>query len=257
MKNIDSNQETQDLRTPKEKHSINHFKTAEGKRSFMTRLWSTIVMLILLVLYISAGAVYTYKQDLPLIEIAAYASYLGTFFIIIFATIEMNKATGFKKWWQHLIINCLVLLAFLYPITTNLYQFHFYLHFGRTLNTIAQPWIFVLIVILISFVFICLGILDKNIGLQKALINYLMMLVLVIGFKGFTITSLSLFGSPPYETRLSFNTIVWIWLMIIFGDTFAYIGGMAWGKTKLAPKISPKKPERVLLLDYQLLLLVD
>lgn len=233
-----NNEETQDYTKPLEKISINRFKTKEGKQGFKVRVLSTIVMLFMLVLFVSTGAIYTYNQRLPYIEIAAYASFVGCFFLIICSTFEMNRATGFKKWWQQVITIILVLFAFLYPINHNLYQFDFYLLAGKNLATLAQPWIFPIIMVGIFLVYLIFGLLDQNIGLVKSSINFMMTLILIIAYKALTIACLSLQGS---QTLISFNTVVWIWIMVIFADSFAYIGGMTWGKTKLAPVISPKK----------------
>ncbi len=61
--------------------------------------------------------------------------------------------------------------------------------------------------------------------------------VLYVGFPGGFLVSLR--GLPGENTGLLWILLI---LCVTWGtDTFAYIGGRRWGKTKLAPKLSPKK----------------
>jgi len=220
----------------------NPFKSKETKQNFKIRLFSTFVLLFLLFAYVVSGALYTYRQDLNYIEIAAYASFICSIFLIVSSTFEMNRATGYKKWWQQMITIFLVIFAFMYPISSSMYSFDFYSQEWTNLYRWAQPWIFSIIIFIIFIIYLLLAITDKKIGFVKGGINFLMALILIIAYKGFTIASLSLITtSTGTQTAISFNTIIWIWMMIVFVDSFAYIGGTIWGKTKLAPKISPKK----------------
>ncbi|QEH62066.1 phosphatidate cytidylyltransferase [Spiroplasma chinense] len=230
--------DTIEVNTPEE--PINRFKTKEGRQSFKTRLISAIVLLILLTGYVSAGAIYTYKNGLSNIEIAAYFTIIASAILTGLCVYEMNKAMGFVKWYQQLITISTSVLAYGYPLL-GFYDYGFYEKMD--MDKWLQNWQFVVVVVINLLIYLLIGLLDKNIGITKLSINFGISLMIILAFKTFTMVSLETVPGIGNEVivKFSFNTIIWVWLMIIFGDTFAYIGGMAFGKTKLAPKISPKK----------------
>ncbi|AOG60634.1 phosphatidate cytidylyltransferase [Spiroplasma helicoides] len=218
--------------------AVNHFKTKEGKATFNKRLVSSIVMLVILVFYLAAGGIYSYMNYLKNIDIASYFSILISLVICGAAIFEMNKATGFNKIYQQIPLILISLVLYLYPISTTLYNFSFYKNLN--LNEWLNSWHILVLFLLTFFIYAILGYFKKGITMTNIMMNYIVMIIIVVAFKTFSITSMDLLksGNKPI---FSFNTIVWIWLMIIFGDSFAYIGGMLFGKTKLAPKISPSK----------------
>ncbi|QBQ07910.1 phosphatidate cytidylyltransferase [Spiroplasma gladiatoris] len=220
------------------KKRVNHFKTQEGKATFRTRLISSVVLLLILALYITSGALYTYLNEVSNFIIWSYLSIIFTMIICAFGSYEINKATGFKKWYYQVILISLALVLYIFPITTKLYNFSFYLEMN--LYSWLQPWHFALFLSLSTLIYVILGAIEyKNIAIKNTLINLLFNFIIIIAMKTYSIVSLDLLDSKT--PMFSFNTILWIWVMIILGDSFAYIGGMSWGKTKLAPKISPKK----------------
>ncbi len=229
----------QDNNNSEEKNLDVSFKTTTGMSVLKVRTLSAIILLILLSLYVLTGALYSYLPNSKNIEIASYFSILMNIAVLAISIFEINRALGFKKWYQQLILISLNVILYLFPVSKDLYNFSFY----RLLNmdNWFATWQFTLLFPMIFLFYIILGLLDKSIGFKNTGINFVICLLITFGMKAFTITSLDL--QRPYNTtpEYSFNTAVWIWLMIIFADTFAYIGGVNLGKTPLAPKISPKK----------------
>ncbi|QGS52116.1 phosphatidate cytidylyltransferase [Spiroplasma tabanidicola] len=218
--------------------SIKHFKTKKGKETFKTRLISSVFLLIFLVFYITTGSIYTYFTREKYFDIFSFISIGLTILICGIACFEINKAAGYKKWWQQLILITVALVLYIFPITPKLYTFSPYTRMD--LYSWLKGWHFTLVLSISSLFYLFLALIEnKRVELKKVLIGFSFMAMIVIAMKTYSIVSLDLLeANMPI---FSFNTIVWIWLMVILGDSFAYIGGMMFGKTKLAPKISPNK----------------
>ncbi|WP_342275059.1 phosphatidate cytidylyltransferase [Spiroplasma endosymbiont of Cantharis lateralis] len=226
----------------------NRFKLPSAKRNFKIRVLSTIVLLALLLGFVVSGAIYTSLKtytDLNA-EAASYTSIILTIGLLWICMFEMNKTMGFKKWYYQLLMSAFASVIFIFPLTFKMYNFSFYTSMG--LQNWLQAWQFPLLVTSYLIVTIIVGFADKKIDVKNALINFVMTMVIIMGLKAFSISSLGLVETINPETnevktsaRFSFVTIVWIWMMIILSDSFQYIGGMRFGKTKLSPNISPKK----------------
>ncbi|AXK51271.1 phosphatidate cytidylyltransferase [Spiroplasma alleghenense] len=225
------------------------FKSAKKEISNLeVRALSTIVLLTLLLIYVISGAIYT-----SLINSWSGAPYfviislLGSIFLISISIWEMNRALGIKDWWMHLITVVIALLLFATPVRSEEFlltisqsslKFMTDLHFDW-----LKFWIFWVLGFVFLMVYLSYGFWKKNTSLVKMLLAFAMSLVIVLAYKGFTVLCLSVIetGLGQYKAFYSFNTVIWIWMIIILTDTFAYLGGMKFGKTKLAPSISPKK----------------
>lgn len=71
---------------------------------------------------------------------------------------------------------------------------------------------------------------NKNYSIEEAL--YLL---------GFSILITSIFSYMYLIRQRDINVLVYLFLITVFTDTFAYIGGRLFGKHKLIPRISPNK----------------
>ncbi|AKX33933.1 phosphatidate cytidylyltransferase [Spiroplasma litorale] len=235
------NNQKEDLVDKNQEVGSNRFKSSVAISNFKKRIITSIILLIFLLIYVSLGAIYTLLSELKNIEIAAYFLIFLTSIILILCQFEINSATNFKKWYFQLVIISISLIMFFYPININLYRnlsFYSLMSLGGWLSSWQLP----LIIFLFFLILLLCVYLSKSKNYKGIIINFAITLMIVFAFKAFTIISLSRidFGGKIVG-RFSFNTIVWVWLIIIFNDSFAYLGGMRWGKTKLAPVISPKK----------------
>ncbi|ASP28037.1 phosphatidate cytidylyltransferase [Spiroplasma corruscae] len=219
----------------------NRFKSKNAISNFKKRIITSVIFLIFLVFYISLGALYTLMGKTKDIEITAYFSFLITIVILVASQYEINKATKLDKWYVTGTIIFISLVIFLFPVNSNLYRnlsFYSYLN----LSVWVQSWQLPLIIFLFFLIIVVYAALTANKNLKGALINFSTTLIIVLALKAFVIISLSRIDfNDTTIGRFSFNTVVWVWLIIILNDSFAYLGGMRFGKTKLAPKISPKK----------------
>ncbi|QHX36822.1 phosphatidate cytidylyltransferase [Spiroplasma sp. BIUS-1] len=220
----------------------NRFKLDSVKKNFRARVLSTIVLLILLLGFVGSGAIYTSLLQAGKTnnaDIASYFSIILTAALTALCLFEMNKTNGFKVWYYQILIIVFGVILLLFPMTKTLYNFSFYSK--MSLATWLAPWQFPIIITVYLVTIIVIGVADKRIDTKKALINFVMTMVIVLGLKAFSITSLAFDFEKSKEAIFSFNTILWIWIMIILSDSFQYIGGMRFGKTKLSPNVSPKK----------------
>ncbi|AUM62813.1 phosphatidate cytidylyltransferase [Spiroplasma monobiae] len=219
----------------------NRFKLDSAKRNFRTRVFSTLVLLVLLLGFIGSGAAYNslLKNGVPHAELASYFSIALTAGLTGLCVFEMNKTLGFKKWYYQLIIIVAAVFVYLYPVNKDLTNFSFYIHIN--MDKWLESWQMPIIITCYFLVLMVISIIEKSIDWKNTLINFGMTMLIVFALKGFSIVSLTLTSSSDQTARFSFNTILWIWVMIILSDSFQYIGGMRFGKTKLCPNISPKK----------------
>ncbi|AGR42304.1 phosphatidate cytidylyltransferase [Spiroplasma diminutum] len=224
----------------------NRFKLDSVKRNLRTRVFSTLVLLVLLLGFVVSGAVYTSLKtyiETPS-EAASYTSIILTIGLLGICNFEMNKTMGFKQWYYQVLLITLSIILFIFPSSEILYDFSFYKAMNLTGATSwFGAWQFPVLLTIYLFITMIIGFADKRINQKNALINVVMTIIIILALKAFSVTSLALSSSNGERDRamFSFNTIVWIWLMIILSDSFQYLGGMRFGKTKLSPNISPKK----------------
>ncbi|AGR41427.1 phosphatidate cytidylyltransferase [Spiroplasma taiwanense] len=232
-----------DLTPENNEVGINRFKTKDGIHSFKVRFASTIILLLFLLFFIVTGALYTSLINIFDTDIFSYLSIVSTILVLSFCLFEINMALNFSKWYLQMFFILVGIFIYIFPTSKDLYNFSFYQKMN--LSSWFSSWQLPVIICIILFFYFLSSFINKSILKKDTLVNFMISMIIIFGLKGFSIASLSL--NPFYEVtesisaRFSFNTIIWIWLMIILSDSFAYIGGMTLGKTKLASVISPKK----------------
>lgn len=252
MKNTSIKNKDIENNIKEEKVGENRFKNKSVQRTLKIRLLSTFVLLLLLALYLLSGIFYTtfYYKNIYWFDILAYIS-MGCSVLILFgATFEMARILKHNNWLWYISLFIINTILFLIPTTKSAYSFGFYITLIDDELFKNMWWIFILAAICLYSIVIAIASMRREIEFKKALINGVMQLIAVLGLKTFTILMLSqntnliveLIGKKDGgKGEYSYNTVLWIWMMIIFGDSFAYLGGLRFGKTQLAPNISPKK----------------
>ncbi|WP_339023163.1 phosphatidate cytidylyltransferase [Spiroplasma endosymbiont of Crioceris asparagi] len=223
----------------------NFFKKPENRKSFFIRLISSVVMVGLLVIYIALGRYHSYHMNTSLGETAGYVNLVITLILFVICAYEITKTFNVKGYLQVMLIFFLTVLAY-FPLNfdTSLdYPF-----FEKMSSTWLVKWgnhnislFYTLVWVLIFLVNLFIGFkVVKHFNKAQDGTRYFGLylfyaMVIVFGFK--TLFSLLLSSANVYNGTL---TLVWIWIMIISADTFAYLGGILFGKHKLT-SISPKK----------------
>lgn len=98
----------------------------------------------------------------------------------------------------------------------------------KWLETWAVILYFTPLIAYFSIIFI-----SKNINWIECLFIFIFSVYIVCAFKAMTKFML--------ESQYGWSSVIWLTLIIIVTDSFAFIGGVSCGKHKLAPEISPNK----------------
>ncbi|ATZ21503.1 phosphatidate cytidylyltransferase [Mesoplasma tabanidae] len=219
--------------------------------SFFIRFASSIIIVALIILFISTAIlseelwvnlknVHTAKivsQSLGVVMLCISIS------ILIFCIYELATSLKIKNKWFITIMEILALAIFLAPITSKMNLEQLFIYQGWALKSIFSAWymqiIYLILFLVISFTSGYLS----GIEMRKLMMIVGTSLIIIFGLKGFTYISLSNdYISQEYSSiKFGYITAIWIWLIVILTDTFAYIFGVAFGKHKMAPVISPKK----------------
>ncbi|ATG97470.1 phosphatidate cytidylyltransferase [Mesoplasma lactucae] len=228
------------------------FKQKYESSDLVKRIVSSVFLLIFLGIYVGLSIVYTegsratdYEPKIKHAAIAGYFNFAITIILVGACAYELIKAQGFQKnQWEYFVVGIIMaMVLFILPFEKqNTWAF------TNDINLLDwYRWYIVFLVVLLGIViFWGIPYLNKKSfkdSWKQSLMLIVYMFVMIIGFKGFNMISLTLFrvGDPTVSPWFGFNSIIWIWGTIILTDTFAYLGGRKVGKTPLAPSISPKK----------------
>lgn len=215
-------------------------QTFRKKTLFSVYIVSYVLVAILFLFFSSPDWTSSFMnfENVQFLQFTFAILYMLLFFPVLFGiTYEINKLFfGVRNripFYVMLIIGTLYLVV---PNTTYL-VFYYISNIGNDSNISAET-VFQVFVITLSIITILLFtvtcILVKN--------NHMHDLKQIISL--FAITFMSFFGvfSIVFIGLLkSWLTILYFFMITSLSDTFAYIGGMIFGKHKMAPIISPKK----------------
>lgn len=215
-------------------------KNKKQDSNFKVRLISALIMLVLLIIYLSLAIIATQAKPWSLnidVKPFNYAFFGMSCILVILMSYELNKAFKINKIWQQSILILLTLTIFVLPFFKVDDYFPIYLYW-HALDWFKW-WISLVFIIIYFILFLTLGKVNKDVNsFLEGLKLSCLILIIVLGMKGFLFISLDVGNESP---KYGFMTIIWIWSTIIFTDTFSYLGGMKFGKRKLAPTISPNK----------------
>lgn len=229
--------------TINKKKIVTHRPTPEQQQNLKVRLLSTIGLLlilgVILLLAILSTEATTWNLNVNLK--ATYYTFSAIMVVITgMMTYELTRVFGIKEWWNLTLVIILTLGLFIFPFfQTNI---NFPIYRDWKIDNWFSWWQSLICLFVYFFLMMMIGSLSKAKSVTKGLELAAFCLMIVFGMKGFTNISLSMVGfGGDLAPKYGFLTIIWIWGTIILTDSFSYLGGMLWGKHKLAPVVSPKK----------------
>ncbi len=196
------------------------------------RYLTAAALLCLLALYLFIGAITT------LWKAEAGIQYVNILFILInlailgLAIYELILVSQEESW--PFVIKVFIMLGigvlYLWPWSGSQYAFWFYNQINLKWIT---WWVNLLFLAAVLSYFLLLSLFSKKVNSISILWLFAFGLYLTIAFKAITIYMLN--------SNFGFTLVIWLLLMTICTDSFAFFGGKIFGKNKLAPKISPNK----------------
>ncbi|AGM25935.1 phosphatidate cytidylyltransferase [Spiroplasma syrphidicola EA-1] len=214
-----------------------HKEKGMFQKKYQQRYLTFVVLIVLLFFYLFTGAVATEWTDLANIAIADYV-FIGLNIVILgLANFEILKLVGGTKWpiYVQIITYILIIFLFLFPVESaghSLSQLNFPFYSLISWEWL-HSWVILLVYLFVVLIYLCLIFASKEISFTKMFIVFAFSLYLTFALKGMTKFMLN----PSY----GWSSVVWLALIIILTDTFAFVGGISYGKHKLAPSISPNK----------------
>ncbi|AVP49037.1 phosphatidate cytidylyltransferase [Williamsoniiplasma luminosum] len=223
------------------KEEVKTINTSQNRlKDLKTRVITSVFIVIFVCFYIMFSVLSTEAGKFgweinP--RITSYMFYGLGILLIIAIIYELAKSLGYKKVWMQIPIIIFALTLFYFPFFSIINK-----------NIIYDDakvdewfgWWFTLAILFAYLFMICIFSLFTKAKHAKinALLLFAYSIVIILGFKAFSEIGLTMFDN---SAKYGFITLIWIWAIVIFSDTFAYLGGSKFGKTKLAPSISPKK----------------
>ncbi|ATZ17963.1 phosphatidate cytidylyltransferase [Mesoplasma melaleucae] len=219
--------------------------------NFLIRFSSSIILVILLIAFLCTAVLseelWVHLKNEKTAQIASQV--LGIIMLVLsvavlmFCIYELSTSLKVKSKYFIVILEILALVLFLAPITSIANLEHLFIYKNWVLKSKLAEW-YMQILYLTLFLGISFGAgYLSGIEFKKLVMILGTTLIIIFGVKGFTYISLSndYYAQSYSSIKFGYMTSAWIWLIVILTDTFAYIFGVAFGKHKMAPVISPKK----------------
>ncbi|WP_368486962.1 phosphatidate cytidylyltransferase [Spiroplasma sp. DGKH1] len=195
------------------------------------------VLLCFLVLYMFTGAITTEWQTMAHIDVANYVFIILNCLILCLVNYEILKLNGGDKWPIYTQVITYLLIVFLYILPVERvsegyapinFPFYTYANWGW-----LQNWLIFVIYFFVFLVYMVLILSGKDITFGKMFITFAFSIYMIFAFKAMTKFMLN--------PNFGWSSVLWLALIIILTDTFAFVGGVSYGKHKLAPNVSPNK----------------
>ncbi|ATZ16498.1 phosphatidate cytidylyltransferase [Entomoplasma freundtii] len=228
---------------PTKKKIVTNKLNLNQRNNLKIRLLSTLglllILAVILVLLILSTEAAEWKLNVNLTA-TNYAFCVIMVIITAAMTYELTRAFGIKEWWYLTIVILMTLGLFVFPFFQTNTAFPIYRDW-KIANWFSW-WQSLLCLLVYIILMMVVGAFAATKSVIKGLELAAFGLLVIFGMKGFSNISLAVVGSgSELAPKYGFMTIIWIWGTVILTDSFSYIGGMLWGKHKLAPVVSPKK----------------
>lgn len=199
------------------------------------RVITATMLIILLIVYLFVGAIYSEWET----KNVWYASYIFaslTTIFFIWALYEFISLKKIKQWHWSLkaIIFIFGLILLWMPISNYTYYEPYAIAYTwKTRISAFRSWMTLLAIIGLLLILFMLTYIYKNFNFNDVFYILFGLLYLSFAFRAINLFML--------DKSYGWTSVVFLLLIVICNDTFAYLGGSWYGKHKLAPNISPKK----------------
>ncbi len=209
---------------------MNFWKIKREKKRYFTSLFIVLFYII----YFLIGSIANEFNQLKYIYISTYLYMILNIVLLCFINYELLKLFSLiqKKYWLFQSLSYIsIIFLYLAPYTTEIGNYPPY----KEINLIwLHSWMIVLFYLFFGLLYLLIASINKYLSKSRVLLQYFFVLFIVLAFKSITIIMLD-------TTDYGWTSLLFIFLIVILSDSFAYLGGSLYGKHYFAPKISPKK----------------
>lgn len=203
-------------------------------KKYQKRIITSIILIMAVSLWMFIGAIYLEPVFgiKPLWSAYTFMAINTLIFIgCLWEIINLKKST---KW--PLVLKLLVItmgIVFLwFPIGKETFGPYLYNHLW------FETWMSMVLLIVFIAIFLVIAWRAKTFQLGDVIFVFLWVIYLVFTFKAINFLMLS---QLVLDQKLGWPTLLLIIVIVVSNDIGAFIGGVIYGKTKLAPRISPNK----------------
>lgn len=205
-----------------------------NNKKYLLRYISSIFILFFYFTFFLFGALPYFNKNFN------WSNYVFIFinvFLICLINFEILKLISLnkKKFIIFQIISYLIFIfLYIFPFPNEIYIF-----LPPNKSYIWSQWwiIFLFNCFFLFFLFIY-AVFDKNINFKNIILYYFLMQFILLSFKAIKIMMLHKMGNDIYY---GWTSMLFLFVVVVLTDSFAFISGVLFGKNKLAIKISPNK----------------
>jgi phosphatidate cytidylyltransferase len=196
------------------------------KTNIKKRFWTSCIIILILALYFVFGSLYTAKHQ----EWSGYIFLILTSLLLAAFLYELTNLYNIRKWkiFFYIYALCMGMLMLWFPARQGMLFVPYVGKIGW-----FQPWMMAIVIFFIFINCMLIPLIFKQISFLKAFILFVALVYLTFACKSLNYFMLTV--------NYGWETCLFIFIIVIASDTFAYLGGSLLGKHKLAPTISPNK----------------
>lgn len=210
---------------------MNWLKLKSDKSRFIT----SIFILLFYLLYFFIGSItfeWSDQKDIWIANIVFFIINIALLLLINFEILKLFNFNDKKFLFLQFFSYLSIILMYLMPFAMEIGDYVPYKEIHNGLGWI-HVWFAPLYFFLFFLLFSLFAVISKNISFKPIFLLYLLTLLVAVSFKTITIIML--------HSAYGWTSLLFLFLIVIFTDTFSYLGGTLFGKHKLATKLSPNK----------------